>query len=104
MLSHTFWKSFFNCIPSIRPGKRAGDPVVTDMRHIMYTREGEVMYALSHGTPLRPLECRIKTRGSYQPKQKYTGPISVQNKLPDLLELCRMIVPFEHKAFYEQLL
>jgi hypothetical protein len=102
-LSHAFWKSFFPSISSIRPGKHVGDPTVTDLRHILYTRDGEVFYSLSHGTPVRPLNCRIKTRGSSAPKQKYSSSISVANKLPDLLELCRMIVPTEHKQFYSQL-
>lgn len=102
-LSYTFWKSYFPSISSIRPGKRAGDPVVTDIRHISYTREGDILYSLSHFTPLSPLGCRIKVRGYYEPIQKYDSVISLAHKLPDLLELKRLIVPAEHQQFYDQL-
>ena len=53
-LNHTFWQKFPAPIKSIRPGRKAGEPVVTDLKHIIYTRGG-IFYSLTHGVPLRPL-------------------------------------------------
>lgn len=40
LLTHSFWKKFSPLINSIRPGNCAGDPVVTDLKHLMYTKRG----------------------------------------------------------------
>jgi len=102
-LSHTFWKKFGVTITSIRPGKGTGDPVVTDLRHILYTPLGDIFYSLSHFTPLRPLKVRKQRRGNIEPMQKYQCPLSVSQELPDLLQLCNMIVPPDRHSFYNSL-
>lgn len=38
-INHTFWQKFLSLMSSIRPGKVKGDPVVTDLKHIMYTKD-----------------------------------------------------------------
>ena len=47
-LTYTFWKKFIINIPSIHPGRHMGDPVVTDIRHLVYHKNGDFEYSLSH--------------------------------------------------------
>jgi len=102
-VKHTFWKTFTPILNSIRPGRKAGEATVTDLRHILYCQNGEMYYSLSHGTPVRPLLIRRNLRLNSDPVQRYDGPISVAQKLPELLQLCSMIVPEDRHAFYTEL-
>jgi len=101
-VDHTFWKRFPGALSTIRPGKRAGDPVVTDIRHLKYSKDG-IFYSLTHGTPLLPLSVRgldnIKT-----PVSKYKTRIKLNDaKLSDLKDLSKSIIPLRHQGFYEHL-
>jgi hypothetical protein len=105
-VDHTFWKKYIATVTSIRPGKRAAEPTVTDLRHIVYMKDGSVLYSLSHGTPQRPLQCKMmktKAAADTEPKPKYSSSLSVASKLTDLLELSRLIVPAEHQPFFNNL-
>ncbi|KAK4871930.1 hypothetical protein RN001_016054 [Aquatica leii] len=45
-----FFKNFnqLNFLTSLRPGRRVGDPVVTNIRAIKYTSDGSLLYKLRH--------------------------------------------------------
>jgi len=50
-IDFSFFKDFDGMssnFSSIRPGKKAGDPVVTDVRGFQYRGNGEVLYKLRH--------------------------------------------------------
>lgn len=106
ILDHTFWKKYPAEISTIRPGKGPGDPVVTDIKHLVYTREG-IYYSLSHGTPMYPLPSRPKRDNSRNMRDiqiKYSKSLPLtQPKIDDLKYLCQTIIPKEHHSFFETL-
>jgi len=103
-INHTFWQRFPSLVSSIRPGKVKGDPVVTDLKHIMYTKDA-VFYSLTHGSPLLPMPTRpVRGHTIGSVRNKYDKKLSIQAaKIADLKELCRTIIKPEHHAFYESL-
>jgi len=102
-IDHTFWKTFPNPIPSIRPGKRVGDPCVTDIKHLLFTQDGN-FYSLTHATPVQPLQVRGLDK-MMPPVQKYSKKLTIPKpKLADLKELCKTVIPQAHHNFFEQLI
>jgi len=102
-VDHTFWQNFPSLVTSIRPGKMVGDPLVTDLKHIVYTASG-IFYSLTHGTPVRPLPVRrqVQMRDSACAKYKHKLPLA-SAKITDLKDLCKSIIPQQHRSFYESL-
>jgi len=106
-VNHTFWKKYPQVVSSLRPGKCKGDPVVTDLKHVMYTKDG-IFYSLTHGSPLLPLPTRpVRGRpvGSVDSvRNKYAKKLALQSsKIADLKELCKTVIKTENHAFYESL-
>ena len=102
--SHTFWEKFPLVINSIRPGKLKGDPVVTDIKHIMHVKDG-TYYSLTHGSPLLPLPTRSGRGCNGVPAQKkYEKKLPLPAaKIADLKALCKSVIKTEHHGFYESL-
>ncbi|KAF2889390.1 hypothetical protein ILUMI_16783 [Ignelater luminosus] len=51
VVGYTFFKNFESVpfsIHSLRPGKKAGEPVVTDIRALEYRNNGEILFKLRH--------------------------------------------------------
>lgn len=61
-LYHTFFKKYDNLkyYSSIRPGKVAGDAVVTNIKALKYNKEGRIHYKLSHTADWQILGQRFK--------------------------------------------
>lgn len=63
-LYHTFFKNVEQALKfhkSIRPGKRTGDPTVTNIRALKYTPDGTIEYKIRHSTvEWSPLPTRTK--------------------------------------------
>lgn len=107
-LDHTFFKNFDNMktYKSIRPGKKTGDPVVTDLRQLKYLPEGQILYRLGFTDKHdeKPLPVRVKLN----------DPISVQD-LPPLynerlkikktkfehLQQLKEVMEVDYQAFYD---
>ncbi|KAK0048791.1 hypothetical protein Bpfe_021739 [Biomphalaria pfeifferi] len=103
-VDHQFWKKYPSLVTSIRPGKVVGDPIVTDICHLKYTKEG-IFYTLSHGTPLRPLPLRPVRQPSMALKAKYKHSLPLTDaKIADLKSLCETVIPAYHRPFYNSLL
>ncbi|KAK0047508.1 hypothetical protein Bpfe_023060 [Biomphalaria pfeifferi] len=103
-VDHQFWKKYPSLVTSIRPGKVVGDPTVTDICHLKYTKEG-IFYTLSHGTPLRPLPLRPVRQPSMALKAKYKHSLPLTAaKIADLKSLCETVIPACHRPFYNSLL
>ncbi|KAK0066869.1 hypothetical protein Bpfe_003604 [Biomphalaria pfeifferi] len=103
-VDHQFWKKYPSLVTSIRPSKVVGDPTVTDICHLKYTKEG-IFYTLSHGTPLRPLPLRPVRQPSMALKAKYKHSLPLTAaKIADLKSLCEIVIPACHRPFYNSLL
>ena len=87
---------------SIRPGKKAGDPVVTDIRAFLYKPSGEVLYKLRHPDDWTLLPCRRRVVNC-TPPVLYTASIAISaDKYKHLQEL-KVVIPPEYHEFYDQL-
>lgn len=62
--SHNFFKNFesIRFYNSIRPGRKAGDPVVTDLKQIKYNPSGGIHFKLRHIEDWQPLNSRMNAR------------------------------------------
>ncbi len=107
-LSHDFFKDYSmkknQRYASIRPGTKAGDPCVTDLRAIKYISDGTIQYKLNHNDddwlnlPVKPKP--IVTL-PYPPL--YCSRLEItQRKYKDLQEL-KQVIPIEHHSFYDNL-
>ncbi|KAK0047053.1 hypothetical protein Bpfe_023456 [Biomphalaria pfeifferi] len=98
-VDHQFCKKYPSLVTSIRPGKVVGDPTVTDICHLKYTKEG-IFYTLSHGTPLRPVR---QPSMALKAKYNHSLPLTAA-KIADLKSLCETVIPACHRPFYNSLL
>ena len=88
---------------SIRQGRVANDPVVTDIRALLYEPEGFIKYKLSYDDEYVLLPKRPKPK-SVQPKPKlYQRKIPIsQVKWTHLQEL-KLVIPSDCHSFYDNL-
>lgn len=74
---HSFFKDFttLKYCSSIRPGRKVGDPTVTDLKAIKYNPEGFIEFKLRHTiadwTPLSIRVININTVTNYKNFQTY---------------------------------
>ena len=105
-LDHRFFKNYDSLTSnyaSICPGKRTNDPVVTDIRGLLYLPSGEVLYKLRHSENWATLPCRRKCSPSPL-NALYAKPLSINAaKFLNLQEL-KAVIPHEYHAFYDNLL
>ena len=109
-LSHDFFRKVegnINLISAIRPGKRAGDPQVVDLKAIMYTKEN-VFFKLRHShlewstLPIRlPANLKCVDFETLPPLYRSRLPIK-KEKYQHLQELKKSIENDYH-IFYDQL-
>ncbi|KAG8184500.1 hypothetical protein JTE90_002347 [Oedothorax gibbosus] len=109
LVDHTFFKDFGReesmAYWSIRPGKRAGDPTVSDIRMLQYDPNGKISYKLDFSDELRELPYRPKpiTRSmSSFPALFETRPIIPKDKFNDLQWLKKML-PSDAHHFYDNI-
>ena len=105
-VSHTFFKDY-DSLPgnfaSIRPGKKAGDPTVSDVRGLLYLPSGIVCYKLRHTQEWVELPCRRRVQHS-SPGQLYKAPLKINaDKFKNLQEL-KSVMPADCHDFYDGLL
>lgn len=107
MWTKVFFKDFseINFYSSIRPGNRVGDPVVTDIRVLMYTPSGEIKYKLHYGDePLDlPRRSRNSSVGNRTISPLYMCPCPIKaSKFRHLQEL-KDVIPRDFHQFYDAL-
>lgn len=100
-----FFKNYDNLqsnFASIRPGRKIGDPVVTDIRGLLYTPAGEVQYKLRHPALWSTLPCR---RQIIQCKAQalYKASIAVTTDKHKHLQELKAVIPESYHAFYNLL-
>ncbi|CAH2102069.1 unnamed protein product [Euphydryas editha] len=104
-LSFDFFKNFTQLqrYQSIRPGKKTGDPTVTDIRQLNYESVGKIKYKLSFSDELQNLPFRPKTIDNCELRPMYTQRIPLkQRKWKDLQDL-KAILPKDFHSFYDSL-
>ena len=106
-VDHTFFTDFrIGPYLSIRPGKKKGDPTVTDICCLRYTPDGNIQYKLSFENDFNDIpknRNQDKTKAII-PKCLYQGRLKItKNKYQHLQELKSVIIK-EHHVFYDQLL
>ena len=106
VLDYTFFKEYdvSTNFSSIRPGKRVGDPLVTDIRALRYT-SSEVEYKLKHSESYKNLPQRRQTLpGVISHKKLYKGPVPIsKDKFQNLQEL-KSVVDSQYHSFYDNII
>lgn len=104
-LDHTFFRKYssLNSISSIRPGSKAGDAVVTDIRGLKYTPNREIFYKLQLDEEWKLLPKRIGKVPESMPNFLYSESRKIkEEKYKDLQDLKR-VLPSDYHAFYDHL-
>ncbi|KAK7486390.1 hypothetical protein BaRGS_00022314 [Batillaria attramentaria] len=88
---------------TIRPGRRPGDPQVTDIRALKYGTDGIIQYKLHHSDEWSPLPSRNSNRNAPVTIPKmYSQPIPIKKtKFEDLQQL-KEVLTREYHTFYYQ--
>ncbi|CAH1980784.1 unnamed protein product [Acanthoscelides obtectus] len=107
-LDHSFFRSFkkVEAIRSIRPGKKLGEPKVTDIRGLKYTPAGDIYYKLRMSDewellPQRKSQVDIIAWTELDHLYKDNIPISAR-KYSDLQEI-KCTIPADYHHFYNNL-
>jgi len=78
-LDHSFFKNYSKVIgpTSIRPGKKAGDPTVTNLRALQYRPGGEILYKVDFDHEWAPLPVRQRV-STEPPPPLYTSVLPLE--------------------------
>ncbi|XP_041359493.1 uncharacterized protein LOC121375878 isoform X1 [Gigantopelta aegis] len=110
-LSYDFFKDHRHpwMYNSIRPGSKAGDPVVTDIRVLKYTPDGTIQYKLQYTDEFRDLPRRSRSRLSIEGIQECTvqqllsGPVPISGTKYNHLQELKSVIPQDYHLFYDSL-
>jgi len=112
VLEYSFFKNYDDVcsLTSLRPGKKTGDKVVTDICKIQYTHEGEILYKteFEDGWTKLPEQKKVKiTRRTVIESQTltnlYNAPLPISDtKFKDLQSL-KPVIDKEYHPFYDNL-
>ena len=109
LLDFSFFKDFSKDLiyKSIRPGKKTGDPVVTDLRMLEYNPEGTITYKTCFDEELKPLPLRPKPLHRIKPINElpklYTGRLQITSRKYQDLQDLKAVIPESCHNFYDQL-
>lgn len=107
-LDHHFFKSFkpLKFLSSIRPGKKSGDPTVTDIRALKYDPKGSVKYKLRLTKEWENLPCRIN---KIVPIPFEKLPRLHENRIPiktekfNHLQTLKSVIDQDYHSFYDNI-
>lgn len=109
-LDYSFFKNFddINFLKSLRPGRKVGDPVVTDIRAIKYLPDERILYKLRHPEEYCPLEYRHVPKPascSFEDlPSMYQGPIAIKSDKFEHLQILKMSLLPDYHKFYDELI
>lgn len=90
-------------LQSLRPGKKTGDPTVTDIRQMRYLPSGEICYQLGFTDEWNQLPQRRKKTGTGTPTKMYNSELQIaESKFRHLQEL-KSVIEKDHHVFYDAL-
>lgn len=110
-LTFDFFKNFdsIKILSSIRPGRKVGDPVVTDIRALKYDERGNVFFKIRHNDDYTALENRNfskmkqKARDYNTLPKLYSKPLSIKREKWEHLQKLKDSIPRDFHFFYDKL-
>lgn len=105
IINHKFFKDYDKIctISSIRPGTKAGDSVVTDIRRLCYEPTGCIYYSLDYSNDCKKLPCSFQMSTLRNcPKLHFDSLPIEESKYRHLQEL-KSVIPLAYHAFYDNL-
>lgn len=105
-IQHEFFKAYhtLSWYSSIRPGSKAGDPTVTDIRCLRYNHSGMIDYKLSFDDEWKILPRRIsKSKEDASIPQLYSSCIKIKAEKFTHLQQLKKVIPQDFHAFYDSL-
>lgn len=109
-LTFDFFKNFssLKTLASIRPGRKVGDPVVTDLRAIKYSPDGNVFYKICHSQDYVLLEQRrARTNPVFKSIKDlpnlHSKPVPIKKEKWDHLQKLKESIPNDFHFFYDNL-
>lgn len=102
-LEYKFFKNYERTcqLDSIRPGKKAGDPVVTDIRELLY-KDGDIFFKLRHPDEWKILPQR-RLRIILKLTALYNTPRKIDKTKYDSLQSLKNYMHRDHHYFYDNL-
>lgn len=88
---------------SIRPGRKAGDPVVVDLRVIEYTKNGIINFKTNFDDDWNEMPGRPKKIGSINYSPLRTAPIAIAATKFNHLQQLKEVLPRDCHLFYDNL-
>lgn len=108
-LDYKYFKKYdgIKFVTSLRPGRKQGDPVVTDLRAIQYSPSGEINYKLRHPDEYKKLEFRQSQKQMpvtfSELPPLYTKAIPIKKQKWDHLQQLKSSIPKDYHSFYDNL-
>lgn len=84
-------------------GVSKGDPTVTDLRCLKYTKDGKISFKLSHKDEYKILPQKKQLIRKYEPTKLYDGPLELSFRKFDDLQKLKNVLPAENHTFYDKL-
>lgn len=106
-LNYQFFKNFSiqenQRYSSIRPGKKAGDPTVTDLRALKYNSLGEILFKLLHTEEWKNLPRSPRDLSTQIFPQLYNERLPITQKKWKDLQSLKPVIPGVHHSFYDEI-
>ncbi|GFO24068.1 hypothetical protein PoB_005057300 [Plakobranchus ocellatus] len=105
-LDHRFFQDYnARCgLKSIRPGKKAGDPQVSDIRCLQYTPDGQILFKLLHEEEWKELIVRgNSTQINGQPRPLFSRQRKITAAKFKHLQELKSVIPRDIPGFYDSL-
>lgn len=106
-LSFNFFKDFstksLQYYDSVRPGRKSGDPTVTEVREFQYS-DGNIKCKLSFDEELKELPRRPNKVNRYEiPQNLYNERLKIPDRKWQHLQELKSVIPEDCHAFYDNL-
>ncbi|CAK1593378.1 unnamed protein product [Parnassius mnemosyne] len=107
MIYYDFVKDYSNKstwrYSSIRPGRKAGDPLVVDLRVIQYRPEGTIFFKINFDDDWSELPVRPRKLNSIQYTPLHAAPIPIASSKFNHLQQLKEVLPRDCHLFYDTL-
>lgn len=108
-LNHTYFKNFseINFVNSIRPGRKAGDPTVQNIRALKYHSDGSIEYKIKHSDEFQILPVRFNKKCLVVPIENlprlYYGKLKIKREKFEHLQSLKSTMEPDYHSFYDSL-